>query len=270
MVAAGTFSLPMKAIATRRAFTVIELLVVIAIIMVLMALIFAFMRRGQDAANATRCMNNVRQIAATHVNLARENNGYIVHPYRSAALGSWNRNWAMYHTILVNEDFGWRQPGDEVNARMRTMDHFKCPTAFALKAAEMAEKDNQGGWRTYSLNGRIGTDKEPSKSDRGWIDGAMTLTQVQSPAKLVLVMERYWNGNQYPAGGGPWPGEYGYADFHGGRSHFGFMDGHVEKLRPEEMLLGGVSFPNGQEGKWNNPEFALMWRGQMFKREIPD
>ena len=51
----------------------------------------------------------------------------------------------------------------DVNERMRTMDHFKCPTAAALKHAEMAEKDNQSGWRTYSLNGRIGTDREPSR-----------------------------------------------------------------------------------------------------------
>jgi len=242
--------------------------VVIAIIAVLGALSFALFGRGRDAARSASCVNNIKQVCSTHLALAQENGGFIVHPYRSIVQNGWNRNWAQFHTILLSEDFNWRQPGADVNIRMRTLDQFQCPTAYAEKQSKMRELDGHDGWRTYMLNGRIGTDKEPSSEDRGWIDGARTVIEVVSPARLVLVSERVWNGSKYPPAGGPWPGEFGYADFHSGGFHVGYFDGHVQRHTPDNFLLGGVTLPNGQEGKWSNREFSLMWRGRMSPRQI--
>jgi prepilin-type N-terminal cleavage/methylation domain-containing protein len=255
----------------RSGFTLIELLVVAAIIIMLAALSFVFVRRGRDAADEVRCMNNIKVICADQLAMAAENNGFILHPWRSAPLGGWARNWAMHHTILKSEDMGWREQTDKVVERMRTMDHFQCPTAYRVRREEMADAGGHNGWRTYGLNGRIGVDREPSASERGWIDGAATITQVADPAKLVLVHERQWNGSAYSGAGGPYPPKtVTYADFHRGGFHVGYMDGHVLKWKPNEFLLGGVTLPNGQEGKWSNPEFSLMWRGQMFKRSLPN
>ena len=56
----------------RSGFTIVELLVVVAIIVVLAALSFVFMKRGRDAAYEVRCLGNIRQICADHIEPKRQ------------------------------------------------------------------------------------------------------------------------------------------------------------------------------------------------------
>src|SRR5688572_32759700 len=53
----------MKAGLGRRAFTLIELLVVIAIIAILAAILFPVFAKAREAARATQCKSNMRQLS---------------------------------------------------------------------------------------------------------------------------------------------------------------------------------------------------------------
>ncbi len=60
----------------RRAFTLVELLVVIGIIAVLMAILLPALAGAREAAKATVCASNLRQLVTASLNYATENDGY--------------------------------------------------------------------------------------------------------------------------------------------------------------------------------------------------
>ena len=256
----------------RVGFTLVELLVTITITVALASLSIVVLRNVRAAARSATCVNNIKQIVATHNILSQETGGFIVHAWASPVKGSELRNWSEFHTILLSEDFDWLQPGPDVSERMRSMKYLCCPTAYALRKSEMARQDDHRGWRTYGLNMKIGLNQDPDPALRAWTDGARTFTEVVSPGKLVLVSEAGWEGarNRYPGAIGPDPVNAGFANFHGGGFHVGYLDGHVERHTADTFLLTGKSLPNGQVGQWTNPEFALMWRGRLTPREVEE
>lgn len=64
-----------------RAFTMIELLVVVAIIAILASLLLPALRNAQEAAKASDCVNNLRQVYTAFAMFANDNDDYFPHTY---------------------------------------------------------------------------------------------------------------------------------------------------------------------------------------------
>ena len=78
----------------RRGFTLIELLVVIAIIGILAALLLPVLSKVQVKADATNCMNNLRQMQYAWHFYASENNDFIAGNDTQSEIGAnWPSPW---------------------------------------------------------------------------------------------------------------------------------------------------------------------------------
>ena len=69
--------MPLKGPSKYRAFTLVELLVVIGIIAVLIGILLPALNKARQAANAAKCLSNLRQLATAATMFEVEHKGYI-------------------------------------------------------------------------------------------------------------------------------------------------------------------------------------------------
>lgn len=83
----------------RSAFSLIELLVVVAIIAVLSGILLPAVGLVRDAARATRCASNLRQLQMANIQYASDWSGMFAPKYHYDADGGWSESW-VYNTDL--------------------------------------------------------------------------------------------------------------------------------------------------------------------------
>ncbi|MGV3722603.1 MAG: DUF1559 domain-containing protein [Actinomycetota bacterium] len=180
----------------RKGFTLIELLVVIAIIAILAAILFPVFARAREAARATSCRSNVKQIMTAIMMYTQDYDETLhYHDGRTAPQTCWA---AIMNPYIKNGNV-WKCASDA--------------TATNVWDGSATDYGISYGWSWTWMNG-------------------MSLASIQKPADTIGVTDatnwvsRAWDN--YPVVA---PNYYPVVYRHSEMANIGFLDGHVKSMK---------------------------------------
>ena len=191
-------------------FTLIELLVVIAILAVLAALLLPALARARDAARATQCLGQLRQL------------GLAVRLYADEHDDIFPRS---QHSAATHRELPWgRALAPQLGATTAQWTNllaglYHCPADRRVNA-----------W-SYGLNVyfELGPEDDYFGNPATW----RRVTQVPRPSATILFAENAGTADHIMPN--YWASEGDTGDVakerHGGRGHYNFVDGHVKARR---------------------------------------
>lgn len=190
----------------RRGFTLIELLVVIAIIAILAAILFPVFARAREAARATQCRSNLKQVGNAFMMYVQDYDE--IYPDRG---GNGGTGLASFRQRL--------QP------YTKNVAVFQCasnPQKNTIVDAATADGVYPAIPRSYAMNARL---------------AIVPMAFLQAPAQKILAAELV-NTNWTDYGSNWWnsaPGNWvnGFAG-HSGTANYLFADGHVKAMKPTQ------------------------------------
>jgi prepilin-type N-terminal cleavage/methylation domain-containing protein/prepilin-type processing-associated H-X9-DG protein len=209
----------------RKGFTLIELLVVIAIIAILAAILFPVFARAREAARATTCRSNLKQIG-TAASMYEQDYDETCLPAFVGPAQTYGGQWPdLIDPYLKNLG---NAVGTAYNFEGKV---YMCPTAPVISDKTVR--------RPYGYNfvylGRSAT--------------MVSLAAVQAPASTLRVTEAWRIDGTFPAPGVgailAYPPNNASAaniyprDWHSGTSNVLFVDGHVKAMKREQIMNPG-------------------------------
>ena len=189
-----------------RAFTLIELLVVIAIIAILAAILFPVFAKAREAARATSCKSNLRQISTGMAMYVQDYDE--TYPQRSQTFGHW---------------------GYVVQPYIKNFQLFKCPSNPNKELAATGGPipgTTERIPRSYAINA-FNHDQQ-----------GLSMAAISDPADRIILGESTADWNDYAA---PWWNNgdnyvgVGFAG-HSGNMNIAFYDGHVKAMKPTQTV----------------------------------
>jgi prepilin-type N-terminal cleavage/methylation domain-containing protein/prepilin-type processing-associated H-X9-DG protein len=205
----------------RRAFTLIELLVVIAIIAILAAILFPVFARAKEAAKATSCLSNLKQLGLS-VRLYMSDNDDLVPPAAYAD----DNGVKIWHQLL--------QP------YVKNTAIWWCPSSGLAKTDQDGTPTTHYGYNAFYLSG-LALDFSNFMTPR-----PVSETALGSPSDTVLLadsrtsVEGSWCGDdgKYLLPPSQSPTDcWGKLDpRHNGGLNVLWVDGHAKKMRPDGLL----------------------------------
>ncbi len=227
----------MKPTAVKRGFTLIELLAVVSIIALLTALLLPTLQRAREAAKATLCMSNQRQITQTCTMYANGHRRRMPVEYTDAG-----GRKSLFPWFLSGLKNAGKQPGPEYLAPGPI---FGCPANNRFK-----QTTDLGQWgrsnKSYGMAGdttNFAYLKKTKINDPAFLPAIVEqhLARVDQPARLVWTIDTVSMNYEgyimiarfYPDRGGGW-GERVHLT-HSNRAATSFFDGHVELLSAQNL-----------------------------------
>jgi len=147
----------------KNAFTLIELLVVIAIIAILAAILFPVFATAREKARQSACLSNLKQIGLAYTQYEQDYDETV--PQGSSTSYGWGRGWA-----------------GQIYPYVKSTQVFLCP-----------DDTQPNDVISYAVNANlVGYGPSP-----GYLDMPVSLSQMNAPAKTVLLFEVVNCGLEY-------------------------------------------------------------------------
>jgi len=238
----------------RAAFTLIELLVVVTIIGVLAALLFPVFGNIRAAAQASKCTNNLRQIATALMTYESENGmmpWYQAGPWGSSAGLNGNLNWRQtgtsWYDTLINAHY---LPAGKSNGV------WLCPAVplkqsyannwggYGICGNIFRREINKGGFGMEEKGSQgipLKTDKVPRPSQT-WLIGDCAMPDSKTLPGSVIYTKTYSYFGR-PAQVGGWSQTASQPALrHRGMALWAAFDGHIQQLTWSDMLIEKDNF----------------------------
>ncbi len=214
----------------KRAFTLIELLVVIAIIAILAAVLFPVFAQAREAAKATVCLSNLKQMGLSIVLYSDDYDQVL--PMDSHSGGS-QHSWNVTLQHYAKSKLLFRCPSD-------TSVNFDRPLPNRLLT-----RKSSYGTNFYMTAYLPGEEDLPTSQTSGFT----SLSQIAAPARTIYIAEMKKNlvsDHFHPAWWYADNPDFSFEDpqqtletaLHAGGANYVFLDGHAKKLKFPQTFSG--------------------------------
>lgn len=217
----------------RRGFTLIELLVVIAIIAILAAILFPVFARAREAARATACKSNLKQMGSAVMMYVQDYDETLPFQYN---LGASTPRYPTNGTELLNTD-NWGVAGDLLMPYIKNRQVFGCPSSNKPTTGGNWRYEHDYGWNTTMF-----------LSNSGY-----AMANLQTPADMVFTADTYWEwlqagtwteqcGSGYQGGPNGWGGTGAgrFKSRHSGMLNVLWGDGHVSATKISRLKYANM------------------------------
>ncbi|MGE9295438.1 MAG: prepilin-type N-terminal cleavage/methylation domain-containing protein [Puniceicoccales bacterium] len=208
-----------------RAFTLVELLAAVAIIGILGGILFTALGSARQSAQQAACLSNMRQLAgAVHLHCTEHGGEFPRSNHSAFGYGERNWLWEIQPYLAADEPQNTAEFNDVMARHCRCpMDERESGSSYGLNVYfEVAQNERQfdeyreapQNWRTLA---RI---RQP--------ESTILLAELKTEASADHVMAHFWAGDG--------TGFEVSTERHQGKSHYAFVDGHVELLPVEAVF----------------------------------